>query len=307
MICIENLLKKYDDNIALNHLSLEIGKGVIFGLLGPNGAGKTTLVSILNGLSDFQQGSISVFGLALRKNLTAIRQRCSLIPQTLAFYENLTVIENLRFFAGIQNIYGKQLKQNIAYAIRVNRLESMLDKKARTLSGGQKRRLNIAIGLLNNPDILFFDEPTVGIDPEGRNEILDTILSFKKANKTVIYTSHYMPEIEKICDEVAILNEGKVVAQGTLEDMLHQQDASSMIIEIYEVPLKQLEVIATEHEYLSVIDAGSLMIEDQNSEKIAGLLKRLESESIRIRQIRYGTTNLESQFIRLTSPGRANG
>lgn len=307
MICIENLLKKYDDNIALNHLSLEIGKGVIFGLLGPNGAGKTTLVSILNGLSDFQQGSISVFGLALRKNLTAIRQRCSLIPQTLAFYENLTVIENLRFFAGIQNIYGKQLKQNIAYAIRVNRLESMLDKKARTLSGGQKRRLNIAIGLLNNPDILFFDEPTVGIDPEGRNEILDTILSFKKANKTVIYTSHYMPEIEKICDEVAILNEGKVVAQGTLEDMLHQQDASSMIIEIYEVPLKQLEVIATEHEYLSVIDAGSLMIEDQNSEKTAGLLKRLESESIRIRQIRYGTTNLESQFIRLTSPGRANG
>lgn len=307
MICIENLVKKYDDNIALNHLSLEIGKGVIFGLLGPNGAGKTTLVSILNGLSDFQQGSISIFGLALQKNLIAIRQRCSLIPQTLAFYENLTVIENLRFFAGIQNIYGKQLKQNIAYAIRVNRLESMLDKKARTLSGGQKRRLNIAIGLLNNPDILFFDEPTVGIDPEGRNEILDTILSFKKANKTVIYTSHYMPEIEKICDEVAILNEGMVVAQGTLEDMLHQQDASSLIIEIDEVALKQLEVIAADYEYLSVIDAGSLMIKDQNSEKTAVLLKRLESESIRIRQIRYGTTNLESQFIRLTSPGRANG
>ena len=306
MICIENLLKKYDDNIALNHLSLKVGKGVIFGLLGPNGAGKTTLVSILNGLSDFQEGSISIFGLALRKNLTAIRQRCSLIPQTLAFYENLTVIENLRFFAGIQNIYGKQLKQNIDYAIRVNRLESMLDKKARTLSGGQKRRLNIAIGLLNNPDILFFDEPTVGIDPEGRNEILDTILSFKKANKTVIYTSHYMPEIEKICDEVAIINEGKVVAQGSLEDMLHQQDASSMIIEIYEVPLKQLEVIAADHKYLSVIDASSLMIKDQNSEKISALLKRLESESIRVRQIRYGTTNLESQFIRLTSPGRAN-
>lgn len=307
MICIENLLKKYDDNIALNHLSLKVGRGVIFGLLGPNGAGKTTLVSILNGLCDFQQGSISIFGLALRKNLTAIRQRCSLIPQTLAFYENLTVIENLRFFAGIQNIYGKQLKQNIAYAIRVNRLESMLDKKARTLSGGQKRRLNIAIGLLNNPDILFFDEPTVGIDPEGRNEILNTILSFKKANKTVIYTSHYMPEIEKICDEVAIINEGKVVAQGTLEDMLHQQDASSMIIEIDEVPLKQLEVIAADHEDLSVIDASSLMIKDQNSDKTARVLKHLESESIRIRQIRYGTTNLESLFIHLTSPGRANG
>lgn len=307
MICIKNLLKKYDDNIALNYLSLEVGKGVIFGLLGPNGSGKTTLVSILNGLSDFQEGSISLFGISLRENLAAIRQRCSLIPQTLAFYENLSVIENLRFFAGIQNIYGTELKQNIAYAIRVNRLESMLDKKALTLSGGQKRRLNIAIGLLNNPDILFFDEPTVGIDPEARNEILDTVLSFKKENKTVIYTSHYMPEIEKICDEVAIINEGEVVAQGTLEKMLHEEDASSIIIDLDEIALKQLEVIAEDHEDLSVIDATSLMIKDQNSDKTARVLKHLESESIKIRQIRYGTTNLESLFIHLTSQGRTDG
>jgi len=307
MICIKNLLKKYDDNIAINYLSLEVGKGVIFGLLGPNGAGKTTLVSILNGLSDFQEGSISLFDISLRENLAAIRQRCSLIPQTLAFYENLSVIENLRFFAGIQNIYGTELKQNIAYAIRVNRLESMLDKKALTLSGGQKRRLNIAIGLLNNPDILFFDEPTVGIDPEARNEILDTVLSFKKENKTVIYTSHYMPEIEKICDEVAIINEGEVVAQGTLEKMLHEEYASSIIIDLDEIALKQLEVIAEDHEDLSVIDATSLMIKDQNSDKTARVLKHLESESIKIRQIRYGTTNLESLFIHLTSQGRTDG
>lgn len=307
MIRIENLLKKYDDNIALNYLSLEVGKGVIFGLLGPNGAGKTTLVSILNGLSDFQEGGISLFGLSLRENLAAIRQRCSLIPQTLAFYENLSVIENLRFFAGIQNIYGTELKQSIAYAIRVNRLESMLDKKARTLSGGQKRRLNIAIGLLNNPDIIFFDEPTVGIDPEARNDILDTILSFKTENKTVIYTSHYMPEIEKICDEVAIINEGKVVAQGSLEKMLHVENASSIVIDIDEITLQQLEVIAADHKDLSVIDTTSLMLEDQNSDKTAGVLKRLESESVKIRQIRYGTTNLESLFIHLTSQGAIDG
>jgi len=307
MILIENLLKKYGDNMALNHLSLEIGKGVIFGLLGPNGAGKTTLVSILNGLSDFQEGSVSFFDLPLRENLTAIRQRCSLIPQTLAFYENLSVIENLRFFAGIQNIRGEELKKNIAYAVRVNRLEKMLNQKASTLSGGQKRRLNIAIGLLNNPDVLFFDEPTVGIDPEARNEILETILSFKKENKTVIYTSHYMPEIEKICDEVAIINEGVIVAQGTLEEMLQKEDASSVIIEIYEAPLEQLEMIVSDFEDLSVIDTASLMIEAQDSTKMAEVLQHLEAEAIKIRQIRYGTTNLESLFIHLTSQGRTDG
>ncbi len=204
-------------------------------------------------------------------------------------------------------IFSDLSLKNIDYAIRVNRLEKMLDQKASTLSGGQKRRLNIAIGLLNNPDILFFDEPTVGIDPESRNEILETILSFKKENKTVIYTSHYMPEIEKICDEVAIINEGEIVAQGTLEEMLHEEGASTVIIEIYEVPLQQLEVIAADFEDLSVIDTASLMLEEQSSDKIAAVLKRLEVESIKIRQIRYGTTNLESLFIHLTSQGRADG
>ncbi len=301
MIRIDNLLKRYGDKIALDHLSLNVKKGTIFGLLGPNGAGKTTLVSILNGLTGFEEGSIAVFGLDLRGSLKTIRHRSSLIPQTLAFYDNLSVLENLHFFAGIQNISGSELRDNISYAVSVNRLEGMLDQKAATLSGGQKRRLNIAIGLLNNPEILFFDEPTVGIDPEARNEILETIMSFKKEDKTVIYTSHYMPEIEKICDEVAIINEGKIVAQGTLEEMLNEEDASSVIVEIYEIPLKQLERVVRGLIGVTVVDNASLMIKDQNSDKVAALLSRLEAESIKIRQIRYGTTNLESFFIRLTS------
>jgi ABC-2 type transport system ATP-binding protein len=252
-------------------------------------------------LTDFDEGGITVFGLELRNNLKTIRHRSSLIPQTLAFYDNLSVLENLHFFAGIQNISGSRLRDNISYAINVNRLEGMLDQKAATLSGGQKRRLNIAIGLLNDPDILFFDEPTVGIDPEARNEILETIMSFKKEDKTVVYTSHYMPEIEKICDEVAIINEGEIVAQGTLEEMLHKEDASSVIVEIYETPLRRLERIAEGLDGVTVVDTVSLMIKDQNSDKVAAALNRLEAESIRIRQIRYGTTNLESFFIRLTS------
>jgi len=237
MIHIKNLSKLYDTTSALNQFSMNIETGTIFGLLGPNGAGKTTLMSILNGLSSFQEGEIEIFGIPLQNNLKEIRKRCTFIPQSLALYENLSVIENLRFFAGIQSINGATLKANLDYAISVNHLENQLNQQAATLSGGQKRRLNIAIGLLNNPEILYFDEPTIGIDPESRNDILDTIRSLKEDNKTVVYTSHYMDEIEKICDEAAIINHGRVIKQGKLQTMLKESDDPSMTLEAYFIHL----------------------------------------------------------------------
>jgi ABC-2 type transport system ATP-binding protein len=304
MIKINNLLKRYDEKVALDHLSLEIKAGGIFGLLGPNGAGKTTLISILNGLTGFDEGEVSVFGLPLLGNLTGIRKRCALVPQSLAFYDNLTVMENLTFFGGIQNIQAAPLKKSIAYAVETNRLGAMLNQKAATLSGGQKRRLNIAIGLLNDPDILFFDEPTVGIDPESRNEILDTIKSFKEAGKTVVYTSHYMPEIEKICDEVAIINAGRIIRQGSIASMLSNESADELVIEIYEMPLALLTACCEEMENLSVIDEASLLLKGKESRTVAKALALLEANNIAVRQIRYGTTTLESLFISLTSKGR---
>ena len=306
MIKIKNLHKSYGEKIALDGLSLEIKEGRIFGLLGPNGAGKTTLISILNGLTPFDEGEVEVFGLTLQKNIKAIRKRTALIPQTLAFYENLTVIENLNFFGGIQNIEPATLKNNIAYAVETNRLGSMLKQRASTLSGGQKRRLNIAIGLLNDPDILFFDEPTVGIDPESRNEILETILSFKEANKTVIYTSHYMPEIEKICDEVAIINAGEIIKQGSMQSMLNNSDASELHIEIYETPMQDLVKLVTEMKALKVVDTTTLLLEDRENETLNALLKLLKRENIGVKNINYATTTLESLFINLTSKGRAD-
>lgn len=231
MIHINALTKSYNGRPALKQLSMDIGKGVIFGLLGPNGAGKTTLISILNGLSTFQEGEIEIFGLPLRDNLKQIRKRCTLIPQSLALYEHLTVIENLRFFAAIQNIAGAQLQNNLDYAISINNLDAFLEQRAATLSGGQKRRLNIAIGLLNDPEILYFDEPTIGIDPESRIDILETIHNFKEDHKTVIYSSHYMEEIEKICEEAAIINHGEIICQGSLQTMLQQSSNPSMNLE----------------------------------------------------------------------------
>jgi len=233
MISVSNLSKRYKAQTALDHVNLEVKQGIILGLLGPNGAGKTSLVSILNGLVPYNEGNVSIFGLPLKENQKEIRSRSSFIPQAFAFYENLTVMENLQFFAGIQRITGSELQQAIDSAIATNRLQTMLNKRALSLSGGQKQRLNIAIGLLNDPELLYFDEPTAGIDPELRNNILDTILSFKDSGKTIIYTSHYMQEIEQICDEAVIIHHGKIVCHKPLAALLQENDPQITLESIY--------------------------------------------------------------------------
>ena len=222
MVKISHLTKIYKNKKALDNLSLEIKKGTIFGLLGVNGAGKTTLLSILNGLIDFDEGEVVVGDMNLVKEKKKIKSISSIIPQHLAFYENLSVKENLDFFADIQNAS----QEDYTKAVEVNSLATLLSQKASTLSGGQKRRLNIAIGLLNNPQIIYFDEPTVGVDPKSRNEILDSIKGYKKLGITVVYTSHYMNEVEKICDEVAIISKGKLIEQGDIKTLFSSKDSN---------------------------------------------------------------------------------
>lgn len=305
MIQIEALSKLYNEVKALDNLSLTIPEHSIFGLLGPNGAGKTTLMSILNGLLTYDAGKVTFFGLPLSQNIEAIRARCSLIPQSLAFYEHLTVKENLDFFAGIQGINGKSFTRNFQYAVETNRLASMLERRAVTLSGGQKRRLNIAIGLLNNPDVLFFDEPTVGIDPESRNDILDSIKAYAHDNKTIVYTSHYMPEIEKICDKVAIINAGKIIQQGTIDEMINNQEAQQVVVELY--PQAQpIDALFEKLETVKVINNETLLIDSTEVSVITLLLSTVEHHKLKVKHIRYGTTTLESMFIQLTSKGRSD-
>ncbi|CAM2825332.1 ABC transporter ATP-binding protein [Vibrio diazotrophicus] len=303
MIQIEALTKSYNEVKALDNLSLVIPSNSIFGLLGPNGAGKTTLMSILNGLLTYDAGSVSFFGMPLAKNLKEIRERCSLIPQSLAFYEHLSVKENLKFFAGIQGIKGERFHQNFEYAIETNRLSSMLTRKASTLSGGQKRRLNIAIGLLNNPDILFFDEPTVGIDPESRNEILDSIKAYANDNKTIVYTSHYMPEIEKICDEVAIINAGKIIKQGTIDEMVNNHEAQQVVVELYP-QTQSINGLFEAQQMVQVINNETLLLNTTEASVVTQVLNSLEANQRKVKNIRYGTTTLESMFIQLTSKDR---
>jgi ABC-2 type transport system ATP-binding protein len=218
-IKVQNVTKRYGDINALDGLSLEIKKGRIFGLLGVHGAGKSTLLSVLNGLTAIDEGRVEVFGLDLEKEIRKIRSISSIVPQNLAFYEKLTVRENLDFFSDIQQASEAHYKK----AIEINDLSKLLEQEASTLSGGQKRRLNMAIGLLNDPQIIYFDEPTVGIDPKSRNDILDSIKAYKDLGITVVYTSHYMNEIEKICDDVAVIAKGKLIEQGTLAEILQSR------------------------------------------------------------------------------------
>lgn len=242
-IHITHLLKRYSKNVVLDHLDLTIKQGSIFGLLGPNGAGKTTLVSILNFLIPKEAGKITILGHDWDKNQKEIKSLCSLVPQSYAFYPTLSAYENLEFFGALHGLKHKDLSRQISYALEMTALEKYRHKRAETFSGGLKRRLNIAIGLLNNPKILYLDEPTVGIDPQSRHYILNVI---KKINQsegtTIIYTSHYMDEIEYLCDDIAILDHGKIMLHQSKEELmkndhiatLHLSDESQKEINLYE-------------------------------------------------------------------------
>jgi ABC-2 type transport system ATP-binding protein len=286
MIKIKNVSKSYGENKALDNLSLEIKEGSIFGLLGVNGAGKTTLLSILNGLFEHDSGEIEVFGLDIKQHKKEVKSLSSIIPQHLAFYENLSVKENLEFFAKVQNATQAHYEK----AIEINSLGSLLKHKASTLSGGQKRRLNIAIGLLNNPKVIYFDEPTVGIDPKSRNEILDSIKEYKNFGMTVVYTSHYMNEIEKICDEVAIINQGRLIEQNSLENLITNRVSDSVRIEVvYADILKSLEI--------DLIDETIIKTKESD---LCSVLELLKEHSVLIKQVNYGSSNLEKHFLDIT-------
>jgi len=286
VIKIDSLTKKYGDKYALKDFSLEIPQESIFGLLGVNGAGKTTLLSILNGLVNFDSGSVEVASFDLKKQTKEIKSISSIIPQHLAFYEKLTVKENLDFFAAIQ----KSSKEALEKAIEINTLTEILPQKAATLSGGQKRRLNIAIGLLNNPKIIYFDEPTVGVDPRSRGEILDSIKSYKNMGITVVYTSHYMHEIEYLCDEVAIIDKGRLVKHDKLNNLLSNRVSDKVLIEtVSNQKTKSLGVKLLEKNFI-----------ETTQDELCDILDLLEKNKIFVKQIKYGTTDLENYFLEVT-------
>lgn len=219
MIHIENLVKRYGDLTALNHLNLDIREGEIFGLLGPNGSGKTTAINCMLSLLRYDKGTVEIFGEAMSPDNYRIKQQIGIVLQNVAVFDELTVYENIDYFCGLYIKDRTRRRELVEEAIQFTGLEDFRKMRPKKLSGGLLRRLNIACGIAHKPRLIIMDEPTVAVDPQSRNKILEGIQKLNQQGSTIIYTSHYMEEVEQICTRIAIMDHGQIIASGTKEEL----------------------------------------------------------------------------------------
>lgn len=218
-ICIENLVKRYHDLVALDHLNLSIQEGEVFGLLGPNGSGKTTAINCLLALLKYDKGTISIFGQEMRPDSYDIKKDIGVVMQNVAVFEQMNVWENIDYFCSLYIKDKAARRRLVDEAVAFTGLEDFTKMRPKKLSGGLLRRLNIACGIVHKPRLIIMDEPTVAVDPQSRNKILEGILELNRQGSTIIYTSHYMEEVEQICSRIAIIDHGRVLATGTTEEL----------------------------------------------------------------------------------------
>ncbi len=254
MLEVNALRKSYGKIVAVDGVSLRAGASETIGLLGPNGAGKTTTVSMIAGLFPPDSGEVLIDGKPLRGDTDPVKRKIGLVPQNVALYDELTALDNLMFLGALYNLHGSAIKRAIADALDLVGLADRAKDKVGTFSGGMKRRLNLAAALLHDPQILLLDEPTVGVDPQSRNAIFDNLETLKKRGKTLLYTTHYMEEAERLCDRIIIIDHGKVIANDTLHGLHRMLPVTNVLaIELEKPegfnpePLKALpEVVSTE-------------------------------------------------------------
>ena len=238
IVHIENLVKRYGELTALNHLNLDIREGEIFGLLGPNGSGKTTAINCMLSLLKYEKGQIEIFGEPMRPDNYQVKKQIGIVLQNVAVFDELTVQENIDYFCGLYIGDKKKRKEMVENAIHFVGLEDYRKMRPKKLSGGLLRRLNIACGIAHKPRLIILDEPTVAVDPQSRNKILEGIKQLNEQGSTIIYTSHYMEEVEQICTRVAIMDHGRIIASGT-KDELKQMIKTGETITIEAVILEE--------------------------------------------------------------------
>ena len=303
MIHIENLVKRYGDLVALNHLNLDIHEGEIFGLLGPNGSGKTTAINCLLSLLKYDKGTIEVFGQPMTPESYQVKQQIGIVLQNVAVFDELTVYENIDYFCGLYVSDKKRRKELVNEAIQFVGLEDYCKTRPGKLSGGLLRRLNIACGIAHKPRLIIMDEPTVAVDPQSRNKILEGIKKLNEQGSTIIYTSHYMEEVEQICTRIAIMDHGHVIASGTREE-LKKMIKTGETITIEAIPLteKNLEEIQTlphvfdlhyEDQVLTVRCTGA-------RHNLIRLLNYLQSQDITFGQVSSELPTLNDVFLEIT-------
>lgn len=227
-IKVENLNKAYQQHQAVSNFSFSLEQGKILGLLGPNGAGKSTTINILSTVLKPDSGKVTLCGYDLSTEKQKIKKCIGIVPQELAIYEEISAEKNVSFFASLYGLHGKELKEKTEYALQMVGLTERKKDKPKTFSGGMKRRLNIACAIAHQPQIIIMDEPTVGIDPQSRNHILEAIMKLKENGSTILYSTHYMEEVEQIADRILIMDKGQKIAEGTLNELLKNYENSTI-------------------------------------------------------------------------------
>ncbi|RKP48045.1 ABC transporter ATP-binding protein [Cohnella endophytica] len=300
---IRNLTKKFDDFVAVDNMSLSVSEGEIFGFLGANGAGKSTTISMVASLLRTTKGEILLLGKNIASHGKFAKSNIGIVPQDIAIYENMTAYENVSFFAGLYGLRGALLKERTIEALEFVGLSDKGKAYPSTFSGGMKRRLNIACAIAHRPKLIIMDEPTVGIDPQSRNYILNSVRKLNEMGCTIIYTSHYMEEVEEICTRIAIVDHGKIIAEGTKEQLKAIiTDAKDIWIGVKsERPsaidnLKQIPgVISVRLEDNVVKIASKGEINNLNQ-----IVQQLIKDQIEIRSVEEQAPNLETVFLTLT-------
>ena len=300
MIKAHQLVKRFGKLIAVDKLSLEIAKGETLGLLGPNGAGKSTTIGMLVGLLQPDHGEISVgdktVGSAGDPAIPAIRRRIGIAPQSLSLYEELSAKENLDFFGSIYNLRGRQLKERTRWCLDFAGLTDRSRDRVETFSGGMKRRLNIAAALMHEPAILLLDEPTVGVDPQSRNHIFESIEKLKDSGLTLLYTTHYMEEAQRLCDRVAIVDHGKLLALGTVENLIGEHGGSSVVTAELTEAFVEDQFQHSSIKQLQLRDNTIRFVSEKPFEALAHLAK----SGIQFVSMNMSRPDLESVFLTLT-------
>jgi len=303
MLEIKNLTKSYGDVLALDRFSLDLKKGEVLGLLGPNGAGKTTLISILSGtLGDFT-GTVSFLG----RNLFAdrsLKNRLGIVPQDMAFYDEISAMDNLLFWGGLYDVPRADLKKRAVELLELVELSARAKEPVKNFSGGMKRRLNTAIGLLHRPDLLLLDEPTVGIDVQAKVSILDIIRGVGAAGTAVIFTTHQLAEVETTCSRIAIMDKGRILAQGTLDELVRivgERDIVEIAGEFAAAAFSEAvqDLAGARVELLSAADGlASLAVAD--TAEIPRIMDRLFQRRLAVTDMKIKSPSLETVFLKLT-------
>lgn len=303
VIKVKNLVKRYGDLIALDHLNMEVNQGEVFGLLGPNGSGKTTAINCILSLLKYNKGSIEIYGKPMSPDAYDIKQDIGIIMQNVAVFDELTVFENIDYFCGMYIFDKRKRRKLVDEAIDFVGLNDFRKFYPKKLSGGLLRRLNIACGIAHKPKLIILDEPTVAVDPQSRNNILEGIQRLNKEGATIVYTSHYMEEVEEICTKIAIMDKGKIIAAGTNDELKGMiNSGEKLTVEIFKMDDSLLEDIKNLPHIVSAEYKENLLIAKSSRGKnnLIALMDYLKSKNVSVGKIYSEPPTLNDVFLEIT-------